>query len=147
MSSSRLQTTCTGPSTCCATRVAMMMPSRSRRRPNPPPSRWLWTTTLSTGRPVTCAAAWRARPATCVPTQTSQDIRAHMHRAVHRLHGGMGEDRHAVDGFDAARTPGLGVGDITALMRHQRLAAGHGGVDATLELGCCRGRHSPPDPR
>ena len=44
----------------------------SSRRPKPPPSRWLWTMTFSSGRPVTFAAAACARASTCVPTQTSQ---------------------------------------------------------------------------
>src|SRR2546430_678897 len=56
MSSSRVQTTFTGPSTSFAMRTALVSKSTSSRRPNPPPSRWLWTTTFSGGKPVTWGA-------------------------------------------------------------------------------------------
>ena len=97
MSSSRVQTTFTGPSTCCATLTAWATPSTSSRRPKPPPSRWLWTCTFSFGRPVISAAMPWAMVGTWVPTQISQLSGLHMDRAVHRLHRRMGQERHLVD--------------------------------------------------
>ena len=57
MSSSRVHTTLTGPSTCCAMRTAVTTMSGSSLRPKPPPIRWLWTMTLSTGSPAAFAAS------------------------------------------------------------------------------------------
>src|SRR2546427_1116771 len=53
-------------------RTACVTQSYSSRRPNPPPSRWLCTTTLSSGRPVTRAAVPCARVRVCEPVHTSQ---------------------------------------------------------------------------
>src|SRR6266566_2193108 len=75
MSSSRVQTTFTGPETCIAIRTARRTKSTSSRRPKPPPRRWLCTWTRSRGRPVSCAAAVRVNVGTCVPTQMSQPSR------------------------------------------------------------------------
>ena len=72
MSSSRLQTTFTGPSTCCAILTASTVPSTSSRRPKPPPSRWLWILTASFGRPVTSATVAWVSVGAWVPTQISQ---------------------------------------------------------------------------
>ena len=72
MSSSRLQTTFTGPSTCCATLTARAVPSTSSRRPKPPPKRWLWTLTASFGSPVMSATTAWVRAGAWVPTQMSQ---------------------------------------------------------------------------
>ena len=53
-----------------AMRTAVSTSTSSSRRPNAPPSRWLWTVTFSGGRPVSLAAAACARVNTCVPSQT-----------------------------------------------------------------------------
>ena len=64
MSSSRLQTTFTGPSTCCAIRTARSRAVDSRRRPNPPPRRWLWMAPAPAfGSPVMSATTAWDRPA------------------------------------------------------------------------------------
>src|SRR5258708_7608301 len=67
MSSSRVHTTFTGPSTCCPMRTACVTQSYSSRRPNPPPSRWLCTTTFSSGWPATPAAVPWPRGRGCEP--------------------------------------------------------------------------------
>ena len=72
MSSSRVHTTFTGPSTCFAMRTAATTMSASSLRPNPPPSRWLLTITFSTGSPAAFAASDCTRVMTWVPVQISQ---------------------------------------------------------------------------
>ena len=114
MSSSRVQITWTGPRTCCAICTARTVPSYSRRRPNPPPSRWLWMRTCSRFSPVSFMTAACVRPGICVPTQMSQPSVGQVHRAVHRLHRRVREKRLLVDGVDPAR----GARDVAA--RHRR---------------------------
>ena len=60
--------------------------SGSSLRPKPPPIRWLWTVTFSTGRPAAFAAPDCTRAMIWVPVQTSQESGLHMNRAVQRLH-------------------------------------------------------------
>ncbi len=55
-----------------AMRTALITPSTSSRRPNPPPISWLWMVTCSGLRPVSLTAAARARVITWVPPQISQ---------------------------------------------------------------------------
>ena len=100
MSSSRVHTTFTGPSTCWAMRTALAAMSGSSRRPKPPPSRWLCTVTLSSGSPTTFAAVACTRASTCVPIQTSQPSGRHVHRAVHRLHRRVRQERQLVVGLE-----------------------------------------------
>ncbi len=73
MSSSRVHTTLTGPSTCLAMRTAATTMSGSSLRPKPPPSRCLWTVTFSTGRPAAFAASDCTRVMIWVPIQISQE--------------------------------------------------------------------------
>src|ERR1700737_2031836 len=101
MSSSRVHTTLTGLSTCLAISTARMTPSISSRRPNPPPIRWLWTTTLSKGRPRIFAAA---------PDFAA--VLADMHCAVHRLHRGVREERNLVCRLDLGHGVRHGLPDI-----------------------------------
>ena len=101
MSSSRVQTTFTGPSTFWAIAHGLLDTCPLRAvRPKPPPMKWLCTVTLSSGSPVTFAAIACARAKTCVPTQISQVSGVTMHRAVHRLHRRVGEERQLVGRFD-----------------------------------------------
>src|SRR4029453_6847074 len=93
ISSSRVHTTFTGPSTCCAISTARVTPSASSRRPQPPPIRWLETMTLSRRRRLPPRHALAAVP----------DFAAFlvdMNRAVHRLHRRLGEKRKLVGRLD-----------------------------------------------
>ena len=93
MSSSRVHTTLTGPSTCLAMRTAATTMSGSSLRPKPPPSRCWLTVTFSTGSPAALAASDCTRVMICVPVQISQASGLHVHGGVQRLHRGVREER------------------------------------------------------
>ena len=74
--------------------------------------------TFSGGRPEACAAAACAMVCICVEAQTSQRIRAHVGRAVHRLHRRVRQERHFVNRFHllrGARQTRRGVAGLTHL--------------------------------
>src|SRR4030081_1382839 len=94
ISSSRVQTTFTGPSTCMAIWTARGTPSISSRRPPPP--------RVGSRHDLAADPDFAA-------------VLAHMRRAVHRLHGCMREERNLVGRLDLghrARHRAVGIADV-----------------------------------
>ena len=103
MSSSRVQISFTGPSTCLAIRAACAMLSMSSRRPNAPPIIWLCTVT-DCGR----QAGRRRHRVLRAHRHLRADpdigaVRPDMDRGVDRLHRRVRQERQLVDDVEALR--------------------------------------------
>src|SRR5215813_11744150 len=95
MSSSRVQTILTGPSTLLPMRTAVAIMSTSSLRPNPPPSRCWWIVTLSSESPAAFAATDCARN----DLRSDPDITGilrDMDSTIQRFHRRVGQQRHFV---------------------------------------------------
>ena len=119
MSSSRVQTTLTGPSTCLAISTARTTPSTSSRRPKPPPIRWLWTTTLSNGSPAVLRGRRLGAREGLAADPDFAAVLADMNGAVHRLHGGVREERDLVGRLDLGDGARHSLVDIADRLRHR----------------------------
>ena len=105
ISSSRVQINFTGAPTAFDASTAAGMKSTSRRRPNPPPSRVVWTLTWSGFSP---AAFGRRRLRHLLDLGADINVASicfHVGRTVHRLHGRVRHQRQLVNGRERLWPP------------------------------------------
>src|SRR6202035_2267072 len=100
ISSSRVQTTLTGPSTCCAIWTARVTPSISSRRPKPPSDQMIVDYDLVQRQPGGLRRR-RLGPRDDLGAEPNfATVLTDMNRAVHRFHRRMREERNLVDRLD-----------------------------------------------
>ena len=141
MSSSRDHTIFTGPSTCLAICTAAPMKSTSSRRPNPPPSMWLCTTTFSGGSPVTLRGDGLRPPDHLSANPDIATVFAHIDGAIDRLHRGVGEEGKLVDGIKLLACARQGLGHVAAVKGDHAFHLGdfrHVGDDVRRSQLCVR---------